>query len=149
MKTFIASAFAFLMAFSAVSVYAEKVDISKVKCLISGAAAKEDKAADWKDGKVYFCCGNCLKKFNDDSKSFAAKANHQLIASGQVTQGACPFSGGALNKDASVEFKGAKVGFCCNNCKGKAEKFTDDEKLDKLFGDAAYEKAKFAKAESK
>jgi len=149
MKTFIASAFAFLMAFSAVSVYAEKVDISKVKCLISGAAAKEDKAADWKDGKVYFCCGNCLKKFNDDSKSFAAKANHQLIASGQVTQGACPFSGGALNKDASVEFKGAKVGFCCNNCKGKAEKFTDDEKLDKLFGDAAFEKAKFVKAESK
>lgn len=149
MKTFIASAFAFLVAFSAVSVYAEKVDISKVKCLVSGAAAKEDKSADYKGGKVYFCCGNCLKKFTDDSKSFAAKANLQLIASGQVTQGACPFSGGELNKDASVEFKGAKVGFCCNNCKGKAEKMTDDEKLDKLFGDAAYEKAKFAKAESK
>jgi hypothetical protein len=51
-----------------------------------------------------------------------------------------------LNKDATVEFKGAKVSFCCNNCKGKAEKMGDDEKLDKLFGEAAYEKAKFAKA---
>jgi hypothetical protein len=76
----------------------------------------------------------------------AAKANHQLIATAQVTQKACPFSGGELNKDATVEFKGAKVSFCCNNCKGKAEKMSDDEKLDKLFGEAAYEKAKFAKA---
>lgn len=149
MKTFIASAFAFVIAFSAVSAYAEKIDIAKVKCLISGAAAKEDKASDWKGGKVYFCCGNCQKKFNDDSKAFAAKANHQLIASGQVTQGACPFSGGELNKDASIEFKGAKIGFCCNNCKGKAEKMTDDEKVEKLFGEAAYEKAKFAKADTK
>ena len=146
MKTFIAAVFAFAVAFSAVSVYAEKVDVSKVKCLISGAAAKEDKTADWKGGKVYFCCGNCQKKFTDDSKSFAAKANHQLIASGQVTQGACPFSGGELNKDASVEFKGAKISFCCNNCKGKAEKMSDDDKVAKLFGDEAFEKAKFAVA---
>ncbi|MFN6127387.1 MAG: hypothetical protein ACK6DC_00785 [Planctomycetota bacterium] len=149
MKSFIASAFAFLVAFSAVSVLADKPDITKVKCLISGAAAKEDKAADWKGGKVYFCCGNCLKKFTDDSKAFAAKANHQLIASGQVVQGGCPFSGGELNKDASIEFKGAKIGFCCNNCKGKAEKMSDDDKVEKLFGDAAFEKAKFAKADKK
>jgi YHS domain-containing protein len=149
MKTFLASAFAFAIAFSAVSVYAEKIDIAKVKCLISGAAAKEDKAADWKDGKVYFCCGNCQKKFNDDSKAFAAKANHQLIATEQVTQGACPFSGGDLNKDTAIEFKGAKISFCCNNCKGKAEKMSDDDKVEKLFGEAAYEKAKFAKAEKK
>jgi hypothetical protein len=63
-----------------------------------------------------------------------------------VTQKACPFSGGELNKDATVEFKGAKVSFCCNNCKGKAEKMSDNDKVANLFGEEAYGKAKFAKA---
>jgi hypothetical protein len=146
MKNLIAGLFAALVSFSAVTAYAEKIDFSKVKCLVSGAAAKEAKASDWKECSVYFCCDNCKGKFDADKKAMAAKANHQLIATSQVTQKACPFSGGELNKDASVEFKEAKVSFCCNNCKGKAEKMTDDEKLDKLFGEGAYEKAKFAKA---
>jgi hypothetical protein len=146
MKNLIAGLFAALVSFSAVTAYAEKIDFSKVKCLVSGAAAKEAKASDWKECSVYFCCDNCKGKFDADKKGIAAKANHQLIATAQVTQKSCPFSGGELNKDATVEFKGAKVSFCCNNCKGKAEKMSDDEKLDKLFGEAAYEKAKFAKA---
>jgi YHS domain-containing protein len=149
MKTLIASCFAFLVTFTAVSVYAEKIDIAKVKCLVSGAAAKEDKTSEWKEGTVYFCCGNCQKKFNDDKKGFAAKANHQLISTSQVEQRACPFSGGELNAETAIEFKGAKIAFCCNNCKGKAEKMSDDDKLDKLFGEAAYDKAKFAKPEKK
>ncbi len=149
MKTFLASAFAFLVSFSAVTIAAEGIDFEKVKCLVSGAAAKEDKASDWKDGKVYFCCGNCLKKFADDSKKFAAKANHQLIATEQVEQKACPFSGGELNAETAIEFKGAKIAFCCNNCKGKTEKMSDEDKVEKLFGEAAYEKAKFAKIEKK
>jgi|LakMenE01Jun11ns_1017448.scaffolds.fasta_scaffold9849497_1 hypothetical protein len=146
MKTFIAGAFAALVAFTAVTVYAEKIDIAKVKCLISGAAAKEDKTSEWKEGTVYFCCGNCQGKFNGDKKAFAAKANHQLIATKQVEQKACPFSGGEAKAETAIEFKGAKIAFCCNNCKGKAEKFTDEEKLDKLFGEEAFGKAKFAKA---
>jgi hypothetical protein len=145
MKTLLASCFAFAVAFTAVSVYAEKVDIAKVKCFISGQAAKEDKTSEWKDGTVYFCCGNCLKKFDGDKKAFAAKANHQLIATAQVEQKACPFSGGELKADTAIEFKGAKIAFCCNNCKGKAEKMSDDDKVAKLFGEEAYEKAKFAK----
>ena len=142
--------FAFVAAFASVSVAVDtKIDFEKLKCLISGTAAKEDKASDWKDGKVYFCCGNCLKKFDGDKKTYAAKANHQLIASLQVEQKACPFSGGKIKEDSAIEFKGAKIAFCCNNCKGDAEKMSDDDKVEKLFGEDAYAKAKFAKPEKK
>lgn len=34
----------------------------------------------------------------------------------------CPISGGDISKDASVEYKGGKVYFCCNGCPAKFEK---------------------------
>ena len=149
-NTWIAGLFAFVVAFTAVSFAADtKIDFSKLKCLVLDKAAVENKSSDYKDCKVYFCCGGCQKKFDGDKKEFASKANHQLIASKQVEQKACPFSGGELKPEFSVEFKGAKVGFCCDGCKGKAEKMSDEDKLAKLFGEDAYAKAKFAKVEKK
>jgi hypothetical protein len=35
-----------------------------------------------------------------------------------------------------IEVSGAKVGFCCNNCKGKAE--SAEEKVALLFQDAVF-----------
>ena len=149
-NTWIAGLFAFVLAFAAVSVAADsKLDLSKIKCLFADKVVAEDKSTEWKESKVYFCCGNCLKKFDGDKKAFASQANHQLIASKQVEQKACPFSGGALKSEFAVEFKGAKVGFCCDGCKAKAEKMSDEDKLAKLFGEDAYAKAKFAKADKK
>ncbi len=150
MKNVFVGMVAFAIAFAGVTYAFEGVDLKDIKCLMNPkAAAKADKSSDWKDGKVYFCCGNCLSKFEGDKKAKAALANHQLIASKQVEQQACPFSGGKLNADQKVEFKGATVTFCCGNCKGKAEKMSDDDKVAKLFGDEAYDKAKFKKVAAK
>ena len=147
-NTWIAGLFAFVVAFTAVSFAADtKVDLSKLKCLFVDKTPVEGKSSDYKECKVYFCCGNCLKKFDGDKKGFASQANHQLIASKQVEQKACPMTGKPLNKEFSVEFKGATVGFCCNGCKGSAEKMSDDDKMAKLFGEDSYAKAKFAKVE--
>jgi YHS domain-containing protein len=149
MKTLLAACLAFVFLLPAAPA-PEKIDLSKVKCLLAATnAAKEDKSSEWKDGNVYFCCDNCKKKFDGDKKAHASKANHQLIQTAQVEQRACPFSGGEINADQKVEFKGATVAFCCGNCKGKAEKMSDEDKLEKLFGEEAYEKAKFAKPEKK
>ncbi len=132
---------------------ADKVSLEGVKCLMNPKAnAKADKSADWKEGKVYFCCGNCQAKFNklDEAgkKKIAAKANLQLVATKQYVQGACPFSGEELNPDTAIEVGGAKIAFCCNNCKAKAEKLSDENKVLKLFGEQAFAKAKFAPAKS-
>jgi hypothetical protein len=149
-NTWVLGLIAFVATFASVSIAVDtKINFESLKCLVSGAAAKEDKSSDWKDGKVYFCCGSCQKKFDGDKKGFAAKANHQLIATKQVEQKACPFSGGAVKADTAIEFKGASIAFCCNNCKGKAEKMSDEDKVAGLFGEDAYAKAKFAKAEKK
>ena len=149
-NTWLAGLFAFVVAFAAVSIAADsKMDLTKLKCMFADKVVDAEKSSEWKESKVYFCCGNCLKKFEGDKKSFASKANHQLISSKQVEQKTCPFSGGPLKSDFSVEFKGATVGFCCAGCKEKATKMSDDDKLEKLFGEDAYAKAKFAKAEKK
>ena len=149
-NSLITALIAFVAAFTAVSFAADnKIDLTKLKCLFADKAPLEDKSSEWKEGKVYFCCGNCLKKFDGDKKKFASEANHQLIASKQVEQKACPFSGGPLKKEFSVEFKGATVGFCCEGCKSKAEKMSDADKLTGLFDEEHFAKAKFAKVDKK
>lgn len=65
----------------------DKVDFSKVKCVVNPkAAAKEANVAEYKGGKVYTCCGGCLAKFKKDSSKFATFANHQLVATKQFKQ---------------------------------------------------------------
>lgn len=151
MKNAIAGLFACVIAFAGVTFAIEsKVDLTDIKCMMNGKGpAKADKSSEWKDGNVYFCCDNCKKGFDKDKKAHASKANHQLVATKQVEQQACPMSGGKLNAEHHVEFKGATVTFCCPNCKGAAEKMSDEDKLAKLFGEDAYAKAKFAKPEPK
>jgi YHS domain-containing protein len=125
---------------------ADKVSLEGVKCLVAGAKdAKAENSVDYLEGKVYFCCQNCPKAFANDKAKFATKANHQLVATKQYEQGVCPFSGGKLDPSTSIEIAGTKVAFCCNNCKGKAEKMKDDEKLESVFGEKAFAKGKFAK----
>ena len=127
------------------TVIAGEVDLEGVKCIVAGSrAAKADKVAEYKEGKVYFCCGNCLGKFKKDAKPFAAKANKQLVSTSQFEQKACPFSGGDLNAETAIKVAGTKVAFCCNNCKGKAEKAEGDKQIELVFNDKAFKKG-FAK----
>jgi hypothetical protein len=132
---------------------AEGVSLEGVKCVFAPRAVKATNSADWKEGKVYFCCGNCQSKFEGMSKEekekLATKSNAQLVASKQYEQKACPISGGGLNENATSEVNGVKVAFCCNNCKGKVDKLEGDEQLDMVFGEKAFEKAKFTKVEAK
>lgn len=125
------------------ALYAEdkKDALKDVKCPVSGQPVKADKTVDYKGGKVYFCCENCPKAF--DAKKHGTKANHQLVATGQAKQEKCPFTGGKLNPETKITVAGANVCFCCNMCKGKAEKAKGDEQLTLIFSDAAFEKGGF------
>lgn len=118
----------------------EKDKLNGAKCPISGKAAKAESTADYRGAKVYLCCDNCPAAFTKDKAKYATKANHQLVQTGQAKQEKCPLSGGDLNKDATADVSGVKVTFCCNNCKGKVEKAKDDEKLELVFADKAFDK---------
>jgi len=110
--------------------------LANCKCPISGKAVDAEKFSDYNGGKVYFCCGVCKGKFDKDSTAFTAKANHQLVCSGQFAQKACPLTGGKVKEGTEVDIAGVKVSFCCPNCKGKAAKATGDEQIKLVFGDA-------------
>ncbi len=129
------------------TVFAGEVDLEGVKCIVAPKAADASKSADYKDGKVYFCCGGCAGKFAKDSKKFEVKANHQLVATKQYTQNACPLSGKEINKDTATDVAGVSVAFCCNGCKGTVEKAEGDAQVNLVFGEKPFTKA-FAKAKA-
>lgn len=124
-----------------VTVIAGEVDLEGVKCVVANRDATADKSAEYKEGEVFFCCGNCAAKFAKDKEKYSVKANHQLVATGQYEQKACPLSGGDLNPETAIKLAGTKVAFCCNNCKGKVESESDAQKqLALVYSDKAFEK---------
>jgi YHS domain-containing protein len=120
----------------------------QAKCPISGQAINKDASAEYKGAKVYFCCKDCVAKFEKDTAKYAAKANEQLVVTKQATQQACPFSGGKLNPDTALKVDGISVCFCCDGCKGKVAKAEPDKQCELVFNDKAFEKGfKLKKAE--
>jgi hypothetical protein len=125
---------------SAAVIAAEKKAEFKATCPVSGKAASESTCVEYKDAKVYLCCPGCEEPFKKDTAKFAAKANHQLVATKQAKLVKCPFSGGKLNPETAVEIGGVKVCFCCNNCKGKVTKASAEEQVQLVFNDEAFAK---------
>lgn len=129
---------AFVAGFAVKAAEEKKFD---AKCIVAGdQAAKQDKAADYKGGKVYFCCDGCKGKFEKDTAKYAVKANAQLVSTGQAKQVKCPLAGQPVKADKTVEVAGVKVAFCCDGCKGKVEKAKGDEQTALVFSDEAFKK---------
>ncbi len=118
------------------------------KCIVAGKPAKVEAAADYRGGKVYLCCKNCVATFDKDSTKFATLANHQLVTTGQFEQTGCPISGGDVDAEQVCEVGGVKVAMCCEKCKAKVDAAeTEEEKIELVFADAAFERS-FAKKAS-
>ncbi len=103
------------------------------KCPVSGKAVNPSASVDFNGGKVYFCCENCPKAFTANPDKFAAKANLQLVQTGQLTQVACPLTGKPVNPDATVDVGGVKVGLCCKGCLGKVSKASPEDAVKLVF----------------
>lgn len=132
---------ALLVVCTLVAADAAKLDLKDCKCPVSGGAAKEIGAVDYKGAKIYCCCDQCPAAFKKETAKFSAKANHQLVQTKQFVQKCCPLAGKPVNDEKSVTIGGVAVKFCCDGCKGKVEKATDDEKLDLVFADKPFDKA--------
>ncbi len=124
-------------------VIASEVKLEGVKCVVSGEPVSASATTDYKDGKVYFCCMGCEKNFKADTAKYSTKANHQLVATGQAKQLNCPISGEPISSDKFLEVGGAKVYFCCDNCRNQAGKASGEQQVNMLFGEAAWNKAAY------
>lgn len=135
---------------------APKVDMEKIlkttTCPISGGPVKADKVVEYKDSKVYMCCGNCVKAFPEKVKTdsmLAAKANHQLVKTLQAKQAKCCANGsGPMNEETKTKVVGIEVHTCCKNCLAKVTKMEEKEQIELIFG-KNFEKAFVVKAQEK
>jgi len=120
-----------------------------ITCVVSGDEINKNELKDhdfskYRDGKVYFCCGGCKMDFDESPKKFAAKANFQLVTSGQYTQTACPVNKGKIHTAKAkknlkkVTVSGMEVDLCCPGCLKKYNKANDKFAL--IFSDKGYEK---------
>ncbi|MCP4078726.1 MAG: YHS domain-containing protein [Planctomycetaceae bacterium] len=127
-------------------VKSEDIDLSKARCPMMDDEVSAEYAADYRGGKVYFCCKRCVAAFEKNPEKYATAANAQLVVTGQFQQTACPFSGGPLADGTSVKLGDEELSFCCGNCKGKVEGAADDEaRMQMVYSNKAFEKG-FAKA---
>ncbi|MGF1579789.1 MAG: hypothetical protein ACFCD0_10535 [Gemmataceae bacterium] len=112
----------------------------KVMCVVAKRAINKAQFVKFNGGKVYFCCGNCKAKFMANNKKFIAKANHQLVMTGQAVQKKCPYSGRGLNPETKISIAGADVCFCCNNCKGKTVDAKLRKQINMIFNNKSFKK---------
>lgn len=128
--------------------WAADLKLEGIQCVIAPRPVDATKSADYKDGKVFFCCNGCSGKFAQDQKKFATAANQQLVATKQYQQHKCPISGGKLTDGTELKIGQNEVKFCCNNCKGKVAGVEEKEQAELVFGEKAFEKAGFAKVKA-
>jgi YHS domain-containing protein len=124
---------------------AQAADAPELKCPVSGHAVSKQQVAEHNGGKVYFCCDDCRKAFAAKTQEFAAKANLQLVLSGQFKEVKCPLEGYALNPITTLDVGGVKILFCCKGCKNVVGHAKSDEQINLVFGDNAFKKG-FEKA---
>jgi YHS domain-containing protein len=125
-------------------VAAEKgaIKLDGIKCIMAPSkAANAEKSVSFKKGEVFFCCDGCKGKFEKDTEKFATKAHHQLVATKQYTQKACPLSGGDVNPEKTVKIGDVEVAFCCGNCQGKVAEAEGDAQTELVFNTKSFEKA--------
>jgi hypothetical protein len=116
-------------------------DAPQLKCPVCGHAASQQHAVEHNGGKVCFCCDKCAQAFAAKTDQFAAKANVQMVLSGQFKLVKCPIEGYTLNPITAMEVGGVKVLFCCKGCKNEVRLAqSEDERINLVFNDKAFKK---------
>ena len=118
----------------------KKEKLAGIKCVVSGKSVVPDKMVKYKSGEVYLCSNECIVEFVANTEKYKTKANHQLVASGQYVQVACPISGKPVSDDVTAKVAAIKIGLCCEDC---VKKLGDVETpaVELVFGDEAFKKA--------
>lgn len=134
MKTLVTASFVVAIGLTTALARAEEKKAAQAVCPVSGQAIDKNFSTDYQGGKVYFCCGNCKAVFTAAPAKYAAKANLQLVATGQAEQTGCPITGAKTDATKTLTVNGVEVRFCCGGCQGKVAKAKPEEKLELVFG---------------
>ena len=125
-----------------------KMTKTKLICPVTGETAKKNVSYKYKGKTYYFCCKDCIAKFEADPAKYIGKnaakekcGDEEMMKSRtsenspeaktettlKVVNTKCPVMGEEVtSKGGTYEYKGKLYGFCCPGCKGKFAK--DPEK---------------------
>lgn len=122
-----------------------KDPVEGLKCFIMPKKdVKGKKIIDWKGGKLYLCCSSCVRRMERTPEKYSAKANHQLVQTGQFANSACPMSGDAVSKDSpSLKIEGAMVMFSSQQHLDAVKKMEAEKQIEAVFNDKAFKKGQF------
>ena len=130
---------------TALSTSSLEANPKKLTCLVSGEKinVSDAETANYKDGKVYFCCPGCSSDFVENKNQYTAAANFQLVLTSQYAQNTCPATGRKIKKNTktepkSIQVNGHVVELCCGGCLKKTTKMTDAQRMEFLFSDKSF-----------
>ena len=95
--------------------------IKLAKCPVMGESINLAVAVETAHGPVYFCCQDCVSKYEGKPAKYAAMVNDQRTALADLPriQVLCPVSRDPVDQEVFVESTGEKVYFCCKGCINK------------------------------
>lgn len=91
------------------------------KCPVSDEPANLAVSVETDEGPVFFCCPNCIGKYQADPSKYAEKvaAQRHALEGHPRIQVTCPVTREPVDPKVFVETAGKKVYFCCKGCIGK------------------------------
>ncbi|MEM1226645.1 MAG: hypothetical protein AAGJ40_13170 [Planctomycetota bacterium] len=120
-----------------------------LKCFIMVKRdVKGKKVMEYKGADLYLCCSSCVKRMTKTPEKYEAKANHQLVQTGQFVQMACPVSGEAISDSSPMLKIGLETGevavyFSSDEHKAKVASLEAEEQVETVFGKTGFETGKF------
>jgi YHS domain-containing protein len=105
------------------------------RCPVTGDSVSKEFSIDYRLGKLYFCSAECIKTFRADRAKYEAKANAQLVITGQFEQVHCPVTGDKVAPRVRMKICGVDVGFSSADCAKKVRRASADQRTDLVFGD--------------
>jgi YHS domain-containing protein len=100
-------------------------------CPLSGKAINAEFVFEYKGQTIGFCCADCRGKFEKNPEEFIAKVAEfkapapEPAPEVKIVNAKCPLSGKPVNAKFTFTYKGATIGFCCENCLGQFSKEPD------------------------
>lgn len=104
------------------------------RCPVTGERVSEEASIDYMGGKLYFSGAECIGKFRANKFEYEAKANAQLVVTGQFKQVRCPVSGDEFALGIKTKICGVDVRFCSAECAKKVRRASADQRAELVFG---------------
>ena len=98
------------------------------RCPVTGEKVSSEAVIDYRGGLLYFCSPECIEKFRADRDQYEARANAQLVSTGQFEQTQCPLTGEEFTARHKMRVCGVSVCFSSAECLKQLKRASADER---------------------